>query len=69
MQIFDKKGDVFSYPKVVNSLPFKDAGNTYLTDDNYTLSCSSGLGQGRVSMAALPRPASMPTYCAVHVQL
>ena len=45
LQVLDTKGDNFTYPKVVSSIPFTDAGNTYFFDDTFNLSCgSSGIG-------------------------
>lgn len=51
VQVFDKKGDSFRYPKVISSLPFQEYDNTYLFENTYNLRCGSSgsVNAGRVS--------------------
>ena len=51
----DKKGNSFSYPKVVPSLPFSDSGTTYFSSNSYSLSCGGVAGTGRVSPGSCTR--------------
>ena len=48
VQVYDSKGNNFTYPKVVSKLPFSDGGSTYFFDDTFNLSCSDG-GSGAYS--------------------
>ena len=63
VQVFDKKGDILAYPKVVGSLPFTDTGITYFFSDTYALACggSDGLGSGRVSLQSSLVPCILNT--------